>query len=376
MKIAYLSTFYPFRGGIAQFNACLYREFEKRDEIKAFTFKRQYPNILFPGTSQFVGKDDIADKLDAQRTLDTINPITYLTTAAKINKYNPDLMLSKFWMPFFGPSLGYVAGSLKKHGTINISILDNVKPHEPRPGDYKFAKYYLKNNHGFIAMSEAVKIHLLEFVPDAKCRLVQHPLYDHFGSPVSSSEAREMLGIPKDKKVLLFFGFIRQYKGLDILLDALDALPDDYMLLIAGEVYGSFDEYQKKIDELKLHDKVKSFVRYISDAEVPTFFSAADVCILPYKTATQSGIVGISYHFNLPVIATDTGGLREMISPYRTGMVTDAPEQHLISAAIADYFNMGLRDSFEKNIQNYKKIANWSSLADEITDLYNELKQK
>lgn len=373
MKIAYLSTFYPFRGGIAQFNAALYRELEKDNFIRAFTFKRQYPNVLFPGTSQFVTEQDTADKIDAERVLDTINPLTFWSSARKINKYNPDLMLTKFWMPFFGPSLGQVNRLVKKRGTINISILDNVQPHEKRPGDEQLISMFLKQNHGFIVMSDTVKNDLLEFQPNARYKQVQHPLYDHFGARVDRKQACEKLMIDPEKKILLFFGFIRSYKGLDILLDALDALPDDYLLIIAGEVYGNFDEYDKMIRDRNLWNKVKLFVRYISDDEVPLLFSAADVCILPYKSATQSGIVGISYHFDLPVITTDVGGLKEMITPFGTGMVVDEPKQNKLSAAISDYFNMQMRPIFEGNIKKYKQIANWKSLAKDIMSLYEDI---
>ena len=375
MKIAYLSTFYPFRGGIAQFNAALFREFEKEHQTKAYTFTRQYPNVLFPGTSQFVTSDDPADKINAERIIDTINPITFWSGARKINQFNPDLMITKFWMPFFGPSLGQTCRLVKKKGTVNISILDNVQPHEKRPGDDTLIKMFLKQNDGFIVMSDAVKNDLLEFIPNAKFKHVQHPLYDHFGKRLDRQQACEELMIDSQKKILLFFGFIRSYKGLDILLDALDALPEDYLLIVAGEVYGSFDEYNDIIKERNLWNKVKLFIRYISDAEVPALFSAADVCVLPYKSATQSGIVGISYHFDLPVIATDVGGLKEMISPYGTGYVVDKPKQNRLSAVIADYFNMEMRPVFEGNIKKYKQIANWKTLTNDISDLYHEIRK-
>jgi len=373
MNIAYLSTFYPFRGGIAQFNAKLFREFEKHHDITAWTFTRQYPNILFPGTSQFVTDDDNPDRINAHRILDTINPFTYWTSASRIAKSKPDLMITKFWMPFFGSSLGQVSRILKNKGVKNISILDNVKPHEKRPGDDWLINFFLKQNHGFIVMSEAVKNDLLEYKSDAKYKLVPHPLYDHFPSRISRQDACRMLNIDPQRKIILFFGFIRGYKGLDLLIEAMEHLPDDYLLLIAGEVYGSFDDYERQIREKNLFAKVKLFVRYISDNEVPNFFSAADVCVLPYKTATQSGIVGISYHYELPIIATDVGGLNEMIVPYGTGMMVRKPEQHLISAAIGDYFNMNLRPQFEENIRNYKKIANWEVLAAKILELYDEV---
>jgi glycosyltransferase involved in cell wall biosynthesis len=373
MKIAYLSTFYPFRGGIAQFNARLFREFEQSHQIQAYTFTRQYPDILFPGSSQMVTDQDSPDKIPACRILDTINPITYWSAANKIKAYKPDILLSKFWMPFFGSSLGQVARILKNKGVRNISILDNVKPHEKRPGDDWLINFYLKHNHGFIAMSEAVVADLLEYKPDAKYKLVQHPLYDHFPQRIERKAACEKLNIDPERKILLFFGFIRDYKGLDLLIEALGNLPEEYLLLVAGEVYGDFSKYDNMIREKGLYGKVKLNVRYISDDEVPAFFSAADVCVLPYKTATQSGIVGISYHYGLPVIATNVGGLSEMISPFGTGIMVSYLEHQLISAAITDYFNMNLRDTFEMNIGKYKQIASWENLANEIIDLHNEM---
>jgi glycosyltransferase involved in cell wall biosynthesis len=374
MNIAYLSTFYPYRGGIAQFNAKLFREFEKSHNIKAWTFKRQYPDMLFPGTSQYVGENDSADNVNAVPVLDTVNPLTYWTTASKLKKFTPDMILTKFWMPFFGSSLGQVSRILKNKGVINISILDNVEPHEKRPGDDWLINFFLKHNHGFITMSEQVRDDLLKYKPEAKFKLVQHPLYDQFPKKIDRNVACDKLNINPSRKVILFFGFIRKYKGLDVLLEAMETLSDDYVLLIVGESYGSFDEYMDLIKRKNLFSKVKMFVRYIEDSEVTNFFSAADVCVLPYKSATQSGVVGIAYYYGLPVIATDVGGLKEMIVPYGTGMMVDKPLQHLLSASIADYFNMQLRDIYEKRIDDYKKIANWETLAITITDFYEELK--
>jgi glycosyltransferase involved in cell wall biosynthesis len=284
------------------------------------------------------------------------------------------MLLTKFWMPFFGSSLGQVARILKKKNVINISILDNVEPHEKRPGDDWLINFFLKQNHGFITMSGQVTEDLLKYQPKAKYKLVQHPLYDHFPERISKEQAAENLHIDPQRKVILFFGFIRKYKGLDILIEAMEHLPDDYLLLIAGESYGSFDEYMDLIRRKNLFSKVKMFVRYIADSEVTNFFSAADVCVLPYKSATQSGIVGISYYYGVPLIATDVGGLKEMIVPYGTGMMIEKPAQHLLSAAIHDYFEMNLRAVYEKRIEEYKKLANWQTFANTIIDFYSELK--
>lgn len=378
MKIAYLSTFYPYRGGIAQFNAALYKAFiAKGHEAVAYTFLRQYPELLFPGKSQFVQPGDNAEKIDSQRILDTANPISYMRAANKIKSGKPDLYLTKFWMPYFAPSLGKIAKSLHIYNDkiINISILDNVIPHEKRFGDMQFIKYFVKNNDGFIVMSEKVKQDLLSIDKNAVSRHHVHPLYDHFGEQIDKEKAREKLGIPRDKKLLLFFGFIRKYKGLDLLIRTMYDLPDDYHLIIAGETYEDFAPYQKMIDDLNLSDKITLMVRYINDNEVPTLFSAADVCVLPYKSATQSGIVGISYNFDLPLIATKVGGLEEMIGNYGTGIMTERPDRDALKNAILKYFNENKIEDYKKNILKYKKLASWESHAETIESLYNEIKE-
>jgi len=224
MKIAYLSSFYPLRGGIAQFNAALYRAFEKEHQIKAFTFSRQYPNLLFPGKTQYVEKCDNADIIPSSAVLDTINPLSYYSTAKKIWDFKPDMLISKFWMPFFAPSLGMVAKSLKKKAVRNICIVDNILPHEPKPFDRTLINFYARQQDGFIVMTEQVKKDLLSVKPGAKLSLFPHPLYDHFPKKIEKETARKELGISYDKKVLLFFGFIRSYKVLDFLVDTLKKL--------------------------------------------------------------------------------------------------------------------------------------------------------
>lgn len=377
MKIAILSTFYPYRGGIAQFNAALYREFELAHDVRAFTFTRQYPDALFPGKSQYVGDDDTAtDRIPAERTLDTVNPLSYYRTAAKINKFAPDLLLTKFWMPFFAPSLGKVARLVRKRGAKHISILDNVIPHERRPGDLALTRYFLRSCDASIVMSDAVERDLLSLAPGARFERHIHPLYSHFGQKMSREEARKNLNIPIDKKVLLFFGFIRGYKGLDVLLDALALLPEEYYVIVAGENYGSFDEYDKQIDRLNLRDRICLKVGYVPDADAALYFSAADVCALPYKSATQSGIVGISYQFDLPVIATDVGGLREMIEPYGSGLLAAKADPAVYAAAVKKYFDENLAAKLSENVANYKRLASWESLAKTIEKLYSTIKAR
>ncbi len=373
MRIAYLSTFYPFRGGIAQFNALLYKELADKHDAIPYTFLRQYPDFLFPGQTQYVQEGDTAEKIDSKKVLDTANPLSYVRAAKKIAPFKPDLLLTKFWMPYFAPSLGKVAKHLSKSGTKSISILDNVIPHETRPGDISLIKYFLKANDAFVVMSDTVKDDLLKLKPNAVFAHHPHPLYDHFGLKMQKVNARKAMNIPEKSKVLLFFGFIRDYKGLDLLLQAIKQLPEDYFLLIAGEVYGSFDKYEEMINRMDIRSRVGLNVRYIGDDEVSRFFSVADACVLPYKSATQSGIVGISYHFDLPVIATDVGGLKEMIEPFGTGAMIKRPNANDITTTIKEFFESGNSASSIENIQQYKKQYNWKTLADSIENLYDML---
>jgi len=374
MNIAYLSTFYPLRGGIAQFNASLYRAFEKEHSVSAFTFCRQYPQFLFPGSSQYVTDQDKADPIPSREILDTINPLTYFTTARAVKKTAPDLMVMKFWMPYFAPSLGTVAKLVRKKTKV-ITVLDNVVPHEKRIGDDTLIGYFLRQNHGFVAMSEKVKNDLKLYLPEAPCILHPHPLYDHFGNAADKTESRKALNIPEGKKVLLFFGFIRDYKGLDLLIKALSKLDDSYVLLIGGEVYGDFEQYEKLIQEQGVSSRVIRHVRYINDEEVPAFFAAADLCVLPYKSATQSGITSISFHFEKPVLATDVGGLKESVIHSKTGLIAAEPKEELLAKEIRNYFDNSLEETLAANIREYKKKTSWNSLAHAIVDFSMQLKK-
>jgi glycosyltransferase involved in cell wall biosynthesis len=373
IKIAFLSTFYPYRGGIAQFNARLYKQLTTKHEIKAFTFTRQFPNLLFPGKSQYISKEDKAEIINSERILDSINPISYIKSAKRIQEYCPDLLLLRFWMPFFAPSFGMVASKLRKNGIKVIAILDNVIPHEQRFFDIVFIKYFLKRIDGFIVMSETVKKDLISIKPDSKFILKPHPLYDHFDESINSMEARRQLGLPENKKLLLYFGFIRDYKGLDTLLVSMRYLPDEYHLVIAGEIYGDFGKYQKLIDNYKINNKISLFIRYINDPEVPTFFSAADVCILPYKSATQSGIVQVAYNYNLPVIASNVGGLSEIIDHQKNGFLVEPNRPNILAGVIEEYFTKGLYERFSKNIKEKKVKYSWSVFSDSLIEFYKTL---
>ena len=375
MRIAYLSTFYPFRGGIAQFNADLLEAFSRQHDVKAFTFTRQYPSFLFPGKTQYVTSSDNAKKVDSEAILDTANPFSWRPAARKVAAWKPDLVIMKYWMSYLAPSLGTAARFLRKRGIPVITVLDNVIPHETKFFDKPFSRWFLRQNSGCVAMSEAVLNDMRSLVPDKPCILQPHPLYDHFGEKMDKRAAQEALGLEPGHPTLLFFGLIRDYKGLDLLIDAMPMLDRQYQLVIAGESYGSFDKYQAQIDASPCAGQIHVFNRYIDDEEVPKFFSAADLCVLPYKSATQSGITAIALHFDLPVVATPVGGLAESIERPGVGLMTDAISAESLAAAIRNFQETG-NEIFQARIREAKASMTWSAFADAILAFYTQHFQK
>ena len=373
MKIAILSCFYPYRGGISQFNACLYGELSKNHIVKAFNFKRQYPEFLFPGKTQFVTDDDEAVPVESESLLDTANPFSYISTYKAIRKWEPDVLIVRYWMSYFGPSLGYITRKMKKHCKV-ISILDNVIPHEQRFFDTPLTKYFLEGSTGCVTLCEAVSKELLTLKSDARYTVIQHPLYSHFGAKMNREEAEKRLGLKPGMKNLLFFGLIRTYKGLDILLETFEKLPDDYQLIIAGEPYGSFDKYQKIIDRLPNKDKIYKNLKYIKDSEVSLYFSAADLAVLPYRSATQSGISSVSYHFEVPMIVTNVGGLKETIGDKGTGIVADECNPESVGKEILRYFSKPeIKESCIKNIRMEKERLSWGKFAYRLEEFIDQL---
>ncbi|HAW80697.1 MAG TPA: glycosyl transferase, partial [Balneola sp.] len=299
MKIAFLSTFYPYRGGIAQFNGALYRALEKEHELKAFNFSLQYPKAFFPGKTQYVDEKDEVEKIPTERVLNAMNPATYLTTVKKIKSFNPDVLIIGYWMPYMAPSLGYVAGKMQKHCKV-ISIVHNAVPHEKGMMDRSLSNYFFKRNKHCIALSEAVKKDIVDSYPKVNVKVLHHPTYNHFGELIERQEALKFLKLDSKVKYLLFFGLIRDYKGLDSLLETMPLIDKDIHLIIAGEVYGDFQKYQEIIDKHQLNDRVHLHLKYIPDSEVKYYFSIAEAVVLPYKSATQSGIIAVAKHFGIP----------------------------------------------------------------------------
>ena len=365
MRIAYLSTFYPFRGGIAQFNANLLEEFGKEHTVKAFTFTRQYPDFLFPGKTQYVTPEDKAKPVDSEAVLDTANPFNWCKAARKIAAWKPDLVVVKYWMSYLAPSLGMVARRLRKKGIPTVAILDNVIPHEAKFFDKPFSRWFLKQCSACVAMSQAVLNDMLSLTPDKPYVLQAHPLYDHFGQKMDKQAAQEALGLDPKLRTLLFFGLIRDYKGLDLLIDAMPLLGPDYQLLIAGESYGSFEKYDARIAASGCAERIHVFNRYIDDEEVPRFFSAADLCVLPYKSATQSGITAIALHFDVPLVATPVGGLEESVGKPGLGIMAREASAEAVAEAVRHFYD-GSPEAFITNIQEVKRTQTWSAFADRL----------
>lgn len=370
IKIAFLSVFHPFRGGIAQFNTELFKALESKTEIQAFNFTTQYPALLFPGKTQYVDEKDLPPDFETPRLLSSVNPVSFIKTIKAIRNFNPDVLISSYWMPFFGPSLGFVCNRVKK-SALNISIVHNAIPHEKRFGDKQLSTFYFKQQHGFVTMSETVKNDLKLLVPNSLTMLRPHPLYAQFGEPKEKETVRLKFGIKEGQKVLLFFGFIRKYKGLDLLLKALKQTHENTVVLIAGECYGEFSEYQKIIDDNGLSSRVISHVRYIPDSEVSEVFSASDICVLPYRTATQSGIASIAKFYQVPMVVTPVGELPNEVVSSETGVVCASSDPADIAKGVNEC--LASIDVFSSKLKAEKEIHSWENFGDELLSFVKKL---
>lgn len=362
MKIAILSPFYPYRGGIASFSNRLYQELDETEniEVAPFSFSLLYPSFLFPGKTQYVEEEKSVLAISPKRILNSINPFSWISTSKAINKYDPDVLIVAYWMPFLAPALGMVCSLVNKKTKI-IALIHNAIPHEKRFFDKAFAKYFFNKCDSFIVLSEPVKDDLQMLVPNADILVTPHPIYDQYKERIDKSEACRLLNIDSEKKNLLFFGLIRDYKGLDLLIEAMSFLDNSFQLIIAGECYGNFLKYQELIDKSPLKENIRVFEQYIPDDMVTTLFSAADVLVLPYRDATQSGVVGIAYQMELPIIGTNVGALGQTVLSSSTGIVVEvSPES--ISEGIKTYFGND-QQIYLDNVKTEKKRLSWSSFA-------------
>ena len=370
MNIVILGTAFPLRGGIAHYNALLYRELSKNHSVRVITFKRQYPSLFFPGKTQTETEGEML-RVPGESLVDSINPLNWVAVGREIRKQAPDLIIFKYWLPFFGPCFGTIARTAKRGtNTKVLFICDNVIPHEKRPGDRAFTRYAFRAVDSFIVQSDAVEHDLLEFWPQAKYKKAAHPVYNIFGDSLNKEEARKQLGIVSPR-VILFFGYIRRYKGLHVLLDSMKELKKGLHvhLLAVGECYDDEQRYRDRIAELGLQESVTLHTDYVPNNRVRLYFSAADVVILPYLSATQSGIAQIAYNFDTPVIATRVGGLGEVVLDGETGFLVPPDDARALGNAIQRFFESNAAEQFVPNVQREKKKYTWESLARAIEEL-------
>ena len=375
-KVIIIGPAHPLRGGLASFDQRLCKQFlDEGYDCSIFSFSLQYPSILFPGTTQY-SSEPAPEGLKIYSVINSIHPFNWIHNGNQIKNLRPDIVVVRYWLPFMGPALGTILRRVKKNKhTRIVAITDNVIPHEKRFGDVPFTRYFLKSCDAFITMSEKVMQDLKQFVNDKPAIKVPHPLYDNFGSAVSKSEARKKLNIEENIPVILFFGFIRKYKGLDLLLKAMKLLQKpnselrtpDYRLLIAGEFYDDKNQYNQLINELGIKDSLILRTDFIPDSEVKYYMCAADVVVQPYRNATQSGVTPLAYHFEKPMIVTNVGGLPDLVPNEKVGLVCE-PEPASIAAAIERYFQLG-EDYFLPHLRNEKEKYSWGKLVEAITDI-------
>lgn len=374
MKIVIIGPAHPLRGGLASYNERLATEFQQQgDDVCIYTFSLQYPSFLFPGTTQFSSEPAPAH-LKIKVAINSINPFNWIKTGNEIRRQKPDIVIVRFWLPFMGPCLGTILRIIKKnkHSKI-ICIADNVIPHEKRFGDEGFTRYFLKPVDAFVTMSEKVLSDLRSFTKKP-AKYVVHPLYDNFGKAVTVKEAKNYLNISQEQHLTVFFGFIRKYKGLDILLESIAVLqkqhPDflkDHKFLIAGEFYEDQKPYEDQIQRLGIAEHLILHTHFIADSEVKYYLCAADVVIQPYRNATQSGVTPLAYHFEIPMIVTNVGGLPALVPDNIAGIVTE-PDAASIADSILQFYRKG-KDHFIPGLQKEKVKYSWVVMTNEIKSL-------
>ncbi|HJS53940.1 MAG TPA: glycosyltransferase [Chitinophagaceae bacterium] len=373
-KVIIIGPGHPLRGGLATFNQRLAREFTQSGvECSICSFSLQYPRLFFPGKSQYTN-EPAPEGLVIRPLINSINPFNWFRVGNKLKKEKPDIIVVRFWIPLMGPALGTILRRVKKNNhTKIICIADNVIPHEHRPGDRTFTRYFLKSCDAFITMSEKVMADLRLFQKSKPGKIVQHPLYDNFGSPLSKDDARKNLSLLKDEKVILFFGFIRHYKGLDILLQS---MTDERIkkagikLMIAGEFYEDRRQYFDLIGKLKIGDQLILKTDFIPDSEVRNYLCAADVVIQPYRNATQSGVTPLAYHFEKPMVVTNVGGLASLVAHEKVGLVAE-PNPQSIADAILHFYQLG-ENYFIPHLRTEKQKYSWANLVDAVNELVSE----
>ncbi|HYM93906.1 MAG TPA: glycosyltransferase [Chitinophagaceae bacterium] len=376
-KVVIIGPAHPLRGGLATFNQRLAKEFiQSGIDCSIYSFSLQYPSFLFPGKTQYT-KEAPPEEINILPAINSINPLNWIKTGNRLKKENPDIIVVRYWLPFMGPALGTILRKVRKNKhTKIICIADNIIPHEKRLGDKSFTKYFLKSCDAFITMSEKVMNDLRIFQKEKLAKLVAHPLYDNFGSVISKAEARKYLNLPKDEKIILFFGFIRKYKGLDLLLQS---MADERIkqagikLLVAGEFYEDQRPYREMIGKLKIFDQLILRTDFIPDSEVKYYICAADAVIQPYRNATQSGVTPLAYHFEKPMIVNNVGGLPSLVPNEKAGLVVE-PEPKAIADGILKFYQLG-ENYFIPHLRAEKQKYSWANMVNTIINLANDIQK-
>ena len=372
MKIFIIGPAHPYRGGIAALNDRLAQQLSAEGhQVEVISFSLQYPGFLFPGKTQFT-TSPTPENLNVKQLINSVNPFNWIITGLKLRRQKPDLVIVRFWLPFMGPSTGTVCRLIKrKRKTKIIAIVDNILPHENRPGDQLFTKYFAGSVDGFLAMSGSVYNDLDLFIGNKPKKYSPHPIYDHYGKIILKEEAIAQLNLDPQYKYLLFFGFIRDYKGLDLLLKALSHENISTMnirLLVAGEFYSNEKKYLDLIESLHLEKQVVLRTDYIPEELVSLYFCAADLITQPYKAATQSGVTQIGYHFEKPMLVTNVGGLPEIIEHGKCGYVVE-PNETAIADAIFDFYSNNRENEMKTEVRLAKVKFGWDKLTKTVFEI-------
>lgn len=372
LKIVILGTAYPYRGGLAAFNERLARQFAAEGhEVRVETFTLQYPAILFPGKTQY-STEQAPDGLAINRSLNSCNPLSWIRLGRKLKKEAPDLLVCAYWMAFMAPAFGTVCKIAKKNGkTRCVALVHNMFPHEKGALDKLFAPWFTGSQDGFVALSDSVVHDIGTLAPETPKTFSPHPVYDHYGSILPKDEACRILGLDASKHYILFFGLVRAYKGLDLLIDALAIAKKrltDVRLVIAGEFYEDEDKYLAQIAERGVEDIVVVRNEFVPDALLPALFGAADLIAQPYKSATQSGVTQVAFHFEKPMLVTNVGGLGEIVHHGKMGYAVE-PKAEAIAEALTDYFTNKRQQPFTEYLRKEKTKYSW----DKITKKFYEL---
>ena len=375
MKIILLGTSWPFRGGLATFNERLAKQFmAEGHDVEIWTFTLQYPSFLFPGKTQY-SNEPAPEGIAIRRELNSCNPFNWIRVGKAIKKAAPDLLICCYWMSFFAPAYGLISRMAKKNGkTKCVALVHNMIPHEPNILDKLFAPYFIKSQDGFVALSESVvkDIDLLDKANKPKT-FSPHPIYDHYGERMTKKEACAALGLDDKNGYMLFFGLVRAYKGLDVLLDAFGLIKDQLptvQLIIAGEFYEDEEKYRAQIAANGLKERVLLRNEFIPDADLRKYFGAADLIVQPYKTATQSGVTQVAFHFEKPMLVTNVGGLGEIVHDHKMGYACE-PTAEAIAADIVDYFQNKRQEAYTAYLQKEKTKYAWSNMAREFYQIIN-----